>query len=214
MGAGRYNPRGPGPGSTDDDVIRVHISRDDLMGHWETFSFNFAPPNPTVPTTNPQGPAPNEPHPQSRRNPSCYEFVNGLVRWVFNPKWYSPHFEWDLGLTMMRIAIQNPFEKYMPYLKGNPSNSFQDQLTEHGQGGDVYRHILFVAGTVLAGERRARERFIAYDKKQADGGRKESIAELADDYAGIKVGELMDRAWNGKLDPDGLQSALQRELCK
>lgn len=111
-------------------------------------------------------------------------------------------------------AIRNPYEKKMPYAKGNPSNSFQDRLTEYGQDGDVYRHILFVAGTIMAGDSHIRSRFIAYDKKQADGGRKESIAELADDYAGIEVGNLMDRAWNGKLNPDQLQEALTRELCK
>ena len=99
----------------------------------------------------------------------------------------------------------NPYEKNMPYSKGNPSNDFKDELTEYGQGGDVYRHILFVAGTIMAGDSHIRSKFIAYDQKQADGGRKESIADLADDYAGIEVGKFMDRAWNGKLDADQLQ---------
>ena len=149
-----------------------------------------------------------------KENPSCVAFVNDLVRWATNPKWYSPQIKADLGVTMMRIAVQNPFNKAMPYSKGNPTNGFKDNLTDYGQNGDVYRHILFVAGAVLAGENRVKNEFIAWDKKQADGGRKESLAELADDYAGEQVGQLMNKAWDGEIRPDDLQTGLMRILCK
>lgn len=154
--------------------------------------------------------AANEPHPQARRNPSCYEFVNELVDRVFN-SWFLT--ETGQGISMETEGIRNPYEKEMPYSKGNPNNDFKYELTDHGQNGDVYRHILFVAGTILAGDSHIRDQFIAYDQKQADSGRKESIAELADDRAGIDVGNLMDSAWNGKLNADQLQDALTRRLC-
>jgi YD repeat-containing protein len=35
------NPRGPGYGLSD-EVVRVNTFQDDLMGHWQLFSFNFA----------------------------------------------------------------------------------------------------------------------------------------------------------------------------
>ena len=154
--------------------------------------------------------AKNEPHPQSRRNPSCYEFVHELVERIFNSWFFT---ETGQGISMETEGISNPYEKEMPASKGNPTNDFKDELTDYGQNGDVYRHILFVAGTILAGDIHIRSQFIAYDQKQADRGRKESIAELADDHAGIDVGNLMDRAWNGKLSPDQLQDALTRRLC-
>ena len=157
-------------------------------------------------------PAKNEPHPQSRRNPSCSEFVHELVERVFNSWFFT---ETGQGISRETEGISNPYEKEMPASKGNPTNDFKDELTAYGQNGDVYRHILFVAGTILAGDSHIRSEFIAYDQRQANGPppRKESIAELADDHAGIDVGNLMDRAWNGKLSPDQLQDALTRRLC-
>ena len=113
----------------------------------------------------------------------------------------------------MRTAKQNPYEKYMP--KGiNDSNGFKSTLTQNGQAGDVYRHILFFAGGTLSRLQpilRAAERV---DRKQAQAGRQESVTELADDQAGRHVGSLMDQAFDKKLDRNGLRDVLRKELCK
>jgi hypothetical protein len=144
-------------------------------------------------------------------NPSCFEFVNQLVDRVFKSNFFT---KWGQGVGMETEAIKNPYYKKMPYSKGNPTNGFKDNLTGHGQDGDVYRHILFVAGAILAGDKRILGEFMGYDMGQAASGRKESLAEAADNLAGLSVGNLMSRAWDGKLNADALQSALRAELCK
>ena len=109
-------------------------------------------------------------------------------------------------------GVNNPYEKYMPGGLED-TNGFQAKFTQYNQYGDVYRHILFVAGTILAGDDAIRNKFIEYDQKQADGGRKESITELEDDHVAETVGDLMDKAWNGKLNKDQLADKLWKELC-
>jgi hypothetical protein len=109
-------------------------------------------------------------------------------------------------------AIRNPYNKSMP---GGPedSNGFQWRHVRYGQQGDVYRHILFVAGTILAGDSNIRNRFIGYDEKQARAGRRESVTELENDRSAIKIGNLMDQAWRGKSSPERLEGEIYRELC-
>jgi hypothetical protein len=83
---------------------------------------------------------PKEPHPQQQRNPSCFDFVNQLVQKVFDASWYVAR--GDVGNGMMLTSEENPYEKYMPGGM-NDSNGFKETLTQYGQAGDVYRHILF-----------------------------------------------------------------------
>jgi hypothetical protein len=71
-----------------------------------------------------------------------------------------PTTEMLLGGAMVAEALRNPYNKKMPYSEGNPTNGFKDRLTQYGQDGDVYHHILFVAGTVLSGDGWIRARFM------------------------------------------------------
>jgi len=156
-----------------------------------------------------QDPHPNEPHPQKRRNPSCHEFVDELVDRVFNSSFFT---KLGQGIAMELEAIANPFEKYMP--RGRHfSNGFKDKLISNNQLGDVYRHVLFVAGTVLAGDRWIRNWFMDHDQQQANAGRDESYTEVRDNLAGKSVGDLMSKAWDGEMGADSLRKALRDVLC-
>ena len=156
----------------------------------------------------PSNPWPREPHPQKKRNPSCDAFTNRLTNLISNSYYFLKS---ELGIAMMTEAYLNPYEKYMPGGPGE-TNGFQYSLTRYGQDGDVYRHILFVAGTILTGDGYIRNKFIQYDKMQADRGRQESITELEDDKAGIEVGKAMLDAWNSK-NPEKLGQTLHRLIC-
>ena len=156
-----------------------------------------------------QDPHPNEPHPQKRRNPSCHEFVDELVNRVFDSKFFT---KLGQGVAMELEAIVNPYEKYMP--RGRHfSNGFKLRLIDHHQLGDVYRHVLFVAGTVLAGDNWIRGWFMDYDQQQANSGRNESSSEVRGNEAGKKVGGLMSQAWDSKMDAVSLRTALRGVLC-
>jgi RHS repeat-associated protein len=75
-----------------------------------------------------------------------------------------------------------------------PFDGFKKQLTGSGQNSDVYRHILFFAGNVLINTRvskAANAAEMAMDLAQANKGRRESVAELLDNEAGIAVGNAM-----------------------
>jgi hypothetical protein len=120
----------------------------------------------------------------------------------------------------MRVqAIDDVDESGNKYRKGKtPIDGFKEGLTAYGQDADVYHHILFVAGNVLDGYYGAglNEAFIAYDRAQAASGRKESEAEVADDYAGLKVGNAMLKT--GQAGANGgyesLALTIARTLCK
>lgn len=92
-------------------------------------------------------------------------------------------------------------------------------LTAHGQDADVYHHILFTAGNALLGTPAAdveNSVFRAWDWKQANlDGRQESLAEVADDDAGMAVGRLMyDAAMAGqRANYWGLKTDIMNILC-
>jgi len=163
------------------------------------------------PDPEPEPQNPQEPHPQPQRNPSCFDFVDQLVQRAFDVPWYMSR--GDVGNIMMYRAKQNPFEKFMPNGMNDP-NGFNPTLTQFGQAGDVYRHVLFFAGGTLnrvqpilwAAERK--------DRNQVAAGRQESITELADDQAGRHVGALMDQAFERRFDRNGLRNILRQELCQ
>ncbi|MCP9496911.1 MAG: hypothetical protein MSG64_21035, partial [Pyrinomonadaceae bacterium MAG19_C2-C3] len=145
------------------------------------------------------------------RNPDCNEFVDQLVGLVDQSKGQRGG-GGKLGDFMRDRAINNPYRKQMP---NGSSNGFNPRLTQYGQDGDVYRHILFVAATYfipLGGAER--ELFYRYDEFQKNAlNRRESITELADDKAGMKVGGLMRNALNGKMNSGALRDALDSALC-
>jgi hypothetical protein len=106
------------------------------------------------------------------------------------------------------------------YLKGPPlPQGFKPELVSNPrggnpQGGDIYRHILFIAGNYFLGisGQIANKIQIADDRKQAKAGRLESETELLDDEAGKQVGEEMVNAFNrGKFD--NLRGTLRGILC-
>jgi len=195
------------------DVTPTHyISLCDRAGAWGGFSGGGGKGGLGGGGTGGKGPQnPKEPHPQQQRNPSCFDFVDQLVQKVFGASWYMAR--GDVGNGMMLTAKNNPYEKYMPNGMDD-SNGFKETLTQYGQAGDVYRHILFFAGGTLTRAQPALSYAQRTDRKQAESGRKESITELADDVAGRHVGSLMDQAFDKKRDPESLRDVLRQELCK
>jgi len=160
-------------------------------------------------------------------NSACVEFAKSLSGRLFNGVVKSPSFEvgaasnWEtVGFSMHHDAIENVDGSGKRYIKGQtPIDGFKADLTNNGQGADVYRHILFTAGNVLRGlwwGASANAVFIAYDWQQAQRGRKESETELRDDYAGLDVGNAMLRTAKagGSGDYGALTSELTTILCK
>jgi hypothetical protein len=99
-----------------------------------------------------------------------------------------------------------------------PIDGFKSALTAYGQDADVYHHILFTAGNALHGTMGGDSEnwaFRRYDQRQADNGRQESIAELADDDAGIEVGQrMLATALAGRGgDYWGLKAKIKNILC-
>jgi hypothetical protein len=110
-----------------------------------------------------------------------------------------------------------------------PVDGFKTELTNNGQGADVYKHIYGVAGAVLIGDSYAgfkgatgRMGLTGYqniqaqlkeDMDQAAHGRKESETELRDDYAAIAVGGAMLKANKDRSSPEALRGALFDILC-
>jgi hypothetical protein len=108
-------------------------------------------------------------------------------------------------------------------------SGFQEGLIANGQGADVYKHIYGVGGGTLIGDRyvgapglpgraglTGTEAVTAQfneDHSAALGGRLESWAELADDYAGKQVGLYMLDRINGKINESQLHDALFHILC-
>jgi len=124
-----------------------------------------------------------------------------------------------VGVPMRAEAIDNVDQNGNPYRKGKtPIDGFKKGLTAYGQDADVYHHILFVAGNVLDGNYGfgLNQAFIAYDRAQAAMGRKESEAEVADDYAGEKVGNAMLKTGKAgaKGDYESLALTIARILCE
>jgi hypothetical protein len=110
------------------------------------------------------------------------------------------------------------------YQKQDSTTGFNPELYGNGQGGEMYKHILAFAGSTLvanfggiaerAGANKLMETALIHDINQQLTGRKESIAEVKDDYAGMAVGELLVKRINGQISGRDLKQALKRELCR
>jgi hypothetical protein len=112
---------------------------------------------------------------------------------------------------------------------GLPVDGFKTELTNNGQGADVYKHIYGVAGAVLIGDSHAIasgvpgrggltgyqniQRQLSEDMDQAAHGGKESETEVRDDYAGIAVGGAMLKANKERSRPEALRNTLLDILC-
>ena len=103
----------------------------------------------------------------------------------------------------------------------NGYEGFKDELTAGGQNSEVYPHVLGIAGATVIGNpvgdsiataNHIKDRWQQYhgDERQ----RKEAPAEVADNFAGIKVGIAM---WNYiavRQDEGKLRQTLTSILCK
>jgi hypothetical protein len=146
-------------------------------------------------------------------NPSCSAFVDQLINQFYKSTTSSTFGYWMMNRARnnQRLVGDRTYNKAMPNGLDDP-NGFKSELIQYGQSGDVYRHIMFVAGTLLNGESIVRSIFIGYDRRQAERGRQESVTELADDRAGERVGKLLNDYQ--KLGSGGLKLEIERELCR
>jgi RHS repeat-associated protein len=108
------------------------------------------------------------------------------------------------------------------YVKSDPTTGFKQPLYYTGalQGGELYKHVLAFAGlTVKSGFGDVAANIVIknaleLDAAQVASGRKESQAELNDDYAGIAVGELLVKALNNQISGRELKRRAKSLLCE
>ena len=162
-----------------------------------------------------------EPPAEERYRPDgsrdCIGFVKFLVRLV--REYRGRAFAGDrLGVQLGLWALQ--------YERSDPTTGFKRELYDTGsgpserQGGEAYKHILaFASLTVKAAFGDVSANILIREALQLDiaqraTGRRESIAEVNDDYAGMAVGDLLVRGLNGQISGSDLREALKRELCE
>lgn len=194
-------PTGQPKDDPDSDVIQINgwIPR----GHWgEVFQLGRqAQGQGRKGRTNRRGrKPPKKQQPAAPPPPSaCARFAEELANRLYNTVvlagGFNPDSRHDLANEMNRRGRNNVDFNGRAYGKTTyPIDGFRPALTANGQLADVYRHILFTAGNSLHGTAAADAEnavFRAYDWQQSARGRAESDTELADDDAGMAVGELM-----------------------
>jgi hypothetical protein len=136
---------------------------------------------------------------QAQAPSACARFAKELADRLYNAVvlegGYNPESRHDFANEMSRRG-ENNVDFYGNYFdkKRYPIDGFKPALTANNQLADVYRHILFAGGDSLhgtAGGDLENLVFRLYDWQQSVRGRSESDTELADDYAGMEVGDLM-----------------------
>lgn len=110
------------------------------------------------------------------------------------------------------------------YKKSDFTSGFEPELYIRNQRGEMYKHILAFAGLTLVaafggiGEKAAANaairKALEYDAAQQATGRKESITEVKDDYAGISMGELLVKRFRNQLTDAQLGNQLRWLLCE
>jgi hypothetical protein len=148
---------------------------------------------------------------------ACDQFAGELSGHLYNAMVdESFHADGRLQLANQMVALGEANTNFQGfhYQKGvTPISGFRPALTANGQGADVYRHILFTAGNAMLGNVAGdaeNDVFRAYDWAQAQSGRQESLAELADDDAGMEVGRRMLGTATAGVHAD--YNALKREI--
>jgi hypothetical protein len=144
----------------------------------------------------------------------CFDFVLYLLKLMreFRDKNEGAA---RLGLSLALTATS--------YGKENPTTGFEAALYANGQRGDMYEHIVAFSGlqllVTLGGELGAWAQLtmnnaMALDLAQQASGRRESIAEVADDEAGKQLGDLIARGL--KSEKDGAEAAIEmvKLLCE
>jgi len=131
---------------------------------------------------------------QPPRPSDCWIFAESLADRLWNSYMRAdpnnPGLIGQLGSQMMTEAQANTPAGGGRW-KTQPIGGFKQELVSNNQRGDVYRHILFFAGSQLRGAFEWNYAARAYDWGQAFLGRAESETELRDDRAGIAVGTAM-----------------------
>jgi RHS repeat-associated protein len=129
-----------------------------------------------------------------------------------------------LGKAMVTEAYKDVDQYGNTYRKRQTKygiDGFRPELVANGQGPDVYRHILFTAGSkLLPGGDNVDTLFTAVDYAQSQGSPTithtfEAQAELLDDFAGQSVGEsMLQTAQAGKKgNYAALATRIMRILC-
>lgn len=164
-----------------------------------------------------------KPKTQPQKKSACERFAEELASrlWatVVEDGGFNPDSRNELARDMVLQAYRDTdFNGYRYEKKRYPIDGFKLALTTYGQDADVYHHILFTAGNALHGTVAADAEnwaFRRYDQHQAASGRQESIAELADDDAGMEVGQrMLDTALAGRSgDYWGLKDKIKSILC-
>ncbi len=113
---------------------------------------------------------------------------------------------------MVDDAIDNVDTRGRPYTKASPTTGFKDELVNNNQGGDVYHHILFMAGSILLENPVLAATLLTSDAAQVLQGRKESVTELRDDIAGTTVGIAMLKTAQTR-NFNALRATLKGILC-
>jgi RHS repeat-associated protein len=149
-------------------------------------------------------------------NPTCQQFAQQLAAAVVQSQARGTSAA-ALATAMTALALLNPFPKNGPNGALLPTPGFTLQLTDSGQGADVFRHILVSA----AGELSPKNPFSAFisagvrlqDANQASQFRMESFSELAGDVAGARIGQLMRQSFAGQLTDKDLTLGILKQMC-
>jgi hypothetical protein len=115
------------------------------------------------------------------------------------------------GVEMMVQAVaQDRLGTRMP-LRAPGTSGLRPSLVAHGQGSDVYKHIVFNAGAGLA-QPPAAAAMMAWDRLQAVFS-SESRSEVRGDIAGTRVATAI-MAWAVTGDTPTLRRRIRTTLCQ
>jgi hypothetical protein len=117
-----------------------------------------------------------------------------------------------LGLGLIARQMHR-MRKTIP-CRNLPTSGFHHDLWQHGQKGQMYRHLYFHLGCVLLGPAghllsRAMDWL---DRRQQKSGRLESATEVRDNIAGRECGRILKTYLRGKSDQATARRQLRRLL--
>jgi RHS repeat-associated protein len=167
-----------------------------------------------------------DPEPQSEIDPykpdgndDCADFVLYLIRIMRefrDKKGGASRLAAAFELTATSYGKKDSTTGFIGDLYG------RDEKNKDRQGGDMYKHIVAFAGLQLlinlggvagTAAQTTLNDLLAYDAAQQAQGRRESIAEVKDDYAGMAVGNMLTQGLNGSLSDVDVAKGLMKELC-
>jgi RHS repeat-associated protein len=138
----------------------------------------------------------------------CHEFVDFLVGTTGMPG--GPKV---IGTMMMAKAQSGPGMSS----KCAPTGGFKPELVGANKG-QVYRHVMGMAGASIAGAHAIARQRMQDDVDQLSDPRgnraEEAKAEVAANRVGTEVGKCMRNAIDGRTSQDQLRAELRKILCK